>query len=80
MTTLLISSKNYSSWSLRGFLLARLAHLDFEEKMVAPDDPDTRAELLLRASSIRRQVASAFAAQRSLLFDPLRSDRYMITA
>jgi glutathione S-transferase len=53
MTTLLISSKNYSSWSLRGFLLARLAHLDFEEKMVAQDDPDTRAELLLRASSIR---------------------------
>ena len=53
MTTLLISSKNYSSWSLRGFLLARLARLDFEEKVVSPDDPDTRAELLLRASSIR---------------------------
>ena len=51
--TLLISSKNYSSWSLRGFLLCRLAHLDFEEKVVSPDDPDTRAELLLRASSIR---------------------------
>jgi glutathione S-transferase len=53
MTTLLISSKNYSSWSLRGFLLARLAHLDFEERAVSPDDPDTRAELLLRAASIR---------------------------
>ena len=53
MATLLISSKNYSSWSLRGFLLARLARLDFEEKVVASDDPDTRAELLLRASSIR---------------------------
>ena len=51
--TLLISSRNYSSWSLRGFLLARLARLEFEEKMVSPDDPDTRAELLLRASSIR---------------------------
>ena len=51
-TLLLISSKNYSSWSLRGFLLARLARLDFEEKVVASDD-DTRAELLLRASSIR---------------------------
>ena len=51
--TLLISSKNYSSWSLRGFLLARLARLDFEEQVVSPDDPDTRAELLLRASSIR---------------------------
>ncbi len=51
--TLLISSKNYSSWSLRGFLLARLARLDFEERVVDPDDPNTRAELLLRASSIR---------------------------
>jgi len=53
MATLLISSKNYSSWSLRGFLLARLARLDFEEKMVSHDDTNTRAELLLRASSIR---------------------------
>lgn len=51
--TLLISSKNYSSWSLRGFLLCRLARLEFEEKSVAMDDPDNRAELLLRASSIR---------------------------
>ena len=37
---LLISSKNYSSWSLRGFLLARLAGLQFEEKLVDPEDPD----------------------------------------
>jgi glutathione S-transferase len=53
MATLLISSKNYSSWSLRGFLLARLARIEFEEKVVASDDLNTRAELLLRASSIR---------------------------
>lgn len=51
--TLLISSKNYSSWSLRGFLLARMARLKFEEKVVSPDDPATRAELLLQSSSIR---------------------------
>jgi glutathione S-transferase len=51
--TLLISSKNYSSWSLRGFLLARMAKLVFEEKIVAPDDPAMRAELLLQSSSIR---------------------------
>lgn len=53
MATLLISSKNYSSWSLRGFLLARMARLEFDEKVVDPDDPNTRAELLLKASSIR---------------------------
>ena len=51
--TLLISSKNYSSWSLRGFLLCHLARLPFEEKAVVHDDPDNLAELLLRSSSIR---------------------------
>jgi glutathione S-transferase len=51
--TLLISSKNYSSWSLRGFLLARLAGLVFEEKVVDPDDPANRAELLMQSASIR---------------------------
>jgi glutathione S-transferase len=51
--TLLISSKNYSSWSLRGYLLARLAGLVFEEKVVAADDPSNRAELLMQSSSIR---------------------------
>jgi glutathione S-transferase len=53
VASLLISSKNYSSWSLRGFLLARIARLEFDEKVVDPDDPNTRAELLLQASSIR---------------------------
>ncbi|MBN8903855.1 MAG: glutathione S-transferase [Rhodospirillales bacterium] len=51
--TLLISSKNYSPWSLRGHLLARLARLSFEEKVVSPDDPAMKAELLLQASSNR---------------------------
>jgi glutathione S-transferase len=51
--TLLISSKNYSSWSLRGYLLARLSGLKFEEKVVDPDDPANRKELLMQASSIR---------------------------
>ena len=51
--TLLISSKNYSSWSLRGYLLARLSGLVFEEKVVDPDDPANRRELLGQSSSIR---------------------------
>jgi glutathione S-transferase len=49
--TLTISSKNYSSWSLRGWLLCRLAGLDFEEKRVSSNDPATRAELLLLSPS-----------------------------
>jgi len=51
--TLLISSKNYSSWSLRGFLLTRLSGLVFEEKVADPDDPVNRKELLGQSSSIR---------------------------
>jgi glutathione S-transferase len=50
--TLIISSKNYSSWSLRGFLLAKLAGLEFREQVVAPDDVAAREELLLRSPSI----------------------------
>lgn len=51
-TTLTISSKNYSSWSLRGWLLARFAGLAFDEVQVATDDADARAEILLLAPSI----------------------------
>lgn len=51
--TLTLSSKNYSSWSLRGWLMARFAGLDFSEEMVEQDDPGARAELLLLAPSVR---------------------------
>jgi len=51
--TLTLSSRNYSSWSLRGWLLARFAGLDFDEVIVSPDDADARRELLLLAPSIR---------------------------
>ena len=50
--TLLISSKNYSSWSLRGYLLAKLSGIDFAEEHVAADDPRAKEELLMRTSSI----------------------------
>src|SRR5271165_2812185 len=46
-----ISSKNYSSWSLRGWLLCKLAGLEIEEQVVSIDDPSTRAELLLLSPS-----------------------------
>lgn len=49
--TLTISSKNYSSWSLRGWLLCALAGLEVEEAMLSVDDPSARAELLLLSPS-----------------------------
>jgi glutathione S-transferase len=51
--TLIISSKNYSSWSLRGWLLLRMSGLAFTERPVDPHDATARDELLLRTSSIR---------------------------
>jgi glutathione S-transferase len=51
-TVLTISSKNYGAWSLRGWLLARLAGLEFTEKVISPDDPAMKAEMLLLSSSM----------------------------
>ena len=48
---LAIASKNYGSWSLRGWLLCKLAGIDFEETAASSDDPSTRAELLLLSPS-----------------------------
>jgi len=49
---LTISSKNYGSWSLRGWLLARMAGLEFTEKIIPMDDPAMKAEMLLLSSSM----------------------------
>jgi len=49
--TLTISSKNYSSWCLRGWLICKLGGLDFEEAVVSLDDANARAELLLLSPS-----------------------------
>lgn len=43
--TLTISSRNYSSWSLRGWLLCRMAGLDLDVQVLS-GDPASRAELL----------------------------------
>ncbi len=51
--TLTISSKNYSSWSLRGWLMVKQSGIKFKEITVAPDDPEARAEILLLSPSIR---------------------------
>ena len=69
---LTIASKNYGSWSLRGWLLCKLAGLDFEEQTVASDDPSTRAELLLLSPSFlvpclthRRHQGLGYAGDRA---------------
>ena len=49
--SLTISSRNYSSWSLRGWLLCKFAGLAFDTVMLPLDDADARAELLLLSPS-----------------------------
>ncbi|HKS61518.1 MAG TPA: glutathione S-transferase, partial [Xanthobacteraceae bacterium] len=46
-----INSRNYGSWSLRGWLLCQMAGLDVAVDMVSADDPTGRAELLLLSPS-----------------------------
>ena len=52
VATLSISSKNYSSWSLRGWLLCKMSGIDFVEKPVDLDDSQARQELLLLSPSV----------------------------
>jgi glutathione S-transferase len=40
-----IGNKNYSSWSLRGWLMARIAGIEFEEIVVPLDLPETQASI-----------------------------------
>jgi glutathione S-transferase len=44
--TLIVGNKNYSSWSLRGWLAARLAGIDFAEQLVRLSEPGSRGTLL----------------------------------
>jgi glutathione S-transferase len=72
--TLTISSKNYSSWSLRGWLLCRLAGLDFAEKVMPLDDPSTRAELLLLSPSF---LVPALSHDGATVWDTLAIAEYL---
>ena len=49
---LTISSKNYSSWSLRGWLMMKFSGLPFDEQIIPPTNLKMRAELLLLSPSM----------------------------
>ena len=44
--TLIIGNKNYSSWSLRAWLMLAEAGIEFEERRVPMDTPEFRREIL----------------------------------
>jgi glutathione S-transferase len=43
--TVVIGNKNYSSWSLRGWLMARIADIEFDEVVIPLDLPETAASI-----------------------------------
>ena len=51
--TLVIGNRNYSSWSLRPWLLMREAGIDFEEHRIPLDLPETKAEIARFSSAGR---------------------------
>jgi len=54
--TLVIGNKNYSSWSLRGWLMARTAGIEFEEVVVPLDLPETQPTIRKHSPSGRVPV------------------------
>jgi glutathione S-transferase len=49
--TLYIGNKNYSSWSLRGWLAIKATGAPFEEVLIPLSQPNTRAEILRHSPS-----------------------------
>ncbi len=49
--TIYIGNRNYSSWSMRGWLMAKLAGIAFEEVLIPLYEPESRPELLRRSPS-----------------------------
>ncbi|MBS0221672.1 MAG: glutathione S-transferase family protein [Proteobacteria bacterium] len=54
--TLVIGNRNYSSWSLRGWLMARIAGIAFDEIVVPLDRPETQAAIRQHSPSGRVPV------------------------
>lgn len=53
---LIIGNKNYSSWSLRAWLLLRETGIEFDERRIALDLPDTKKEIAKYSDAARVPV------------------------
>jgi glutathione S-transferase len=71
---LTISSRNYSSWSLRGWLLCKIAGLRFETRVLPIDHPSARAELLMLAPSF---LVPALKHKGAKVWDTLAIAEYL---
>ena len=53
---LIIANKNYSSWSLRPWLLLRVKNIPFEEERIPLDRPDTKERILAHSPAGKMPV------------------------
>jgi glutathione S-transferase len=51
--TIVIANRNYSSWSLRGWLALKQTGAEFDEVVIPLDQPTTRADILKHSPSAR---------------------------
>jgi glutathione S-transferase len=72
--SLTISSRNYSSWSLRGWLLCKFAGLNFDTVMLPVDDASARAELLLLSPSF---LTPSLAYEGAKIWDTLAIGEFL---
>lgn len=54
--TLVVANKNYSSWSLRAWIAMRQLGIDFEEEVIALDEPDTARNIARHSGAGRLPV------------------------
>ena len=72
--TLLIANKNYSSWSLRAWLVLRHAGIEFDEQMVHLDTPETKTKIQAFSPSGR---VPAYKDGSLLIWDSLAISEYV---
>lgn len=72
---LVIGNKNYSSWSLRGWLLAELSGAAYQETLVSLFQPDTHARLLAHSPAGKVPVLKTDNA--GVIWDSLAIAEYL---
>ncbi len=73
-TTIYLGNKNYSSWSLRGWLMVSMSGLAFDEVVIPLDQPDT-GETILKYSPSGRVPALTHGEVR--VWDSLAIGEYL---
>ena len=72
--TIYIGNKNYSSWSLRGWLVLKATGADFDEVVIALDEANTRTEILRHSPSGR---VPALRHGELIIWDSLAIGEYL---